>query len=79
MTMKRKSSWRPHRPSDAAELKPLKYLPGDPIVTATGATGRVMYATARGDVFIELSDGRKLCQHQDTLDFAPGFAPTRRR
>jgi hypothetical protein len=77
--MPRKPPWKPHKRSIATEAKPPKFWPGDPVVTATGASGRVMYATARGDVFIELSDGRKLCQHEDTLAWAPGFTPTRRR
>jgi hypothetical protein len=76
---KRKSPWKQHRHSDEATLKAPTFLPGDPVVTATGASGRVMYATARGDVFIELSDGRKLCQHEDTLQWPASFTPTGRR
>jgi hypothetical protein len=79
MTMKRKSPWRPHRPSDAAELKPSRFLPGDPVILDDGTSARVEYARSDGMCCLTLPSGKKEWVHEDVLQFAPGFQPTRRR
>jgi preprotein translocase subunit YajC len=53
-------------------------MPGDPVVTASGETARVMFARSDGTVFLELNDGRKLALHEDAITWAQGFQPTRR-
>ena len=75
---------RPRKPrvfSDAVELKPPTFMPGDPIVALDdGATGRVEFARSDGQVCVvwDHSQRREWC-HEDSLRFAPGVQPRRRQ
>lgn len=74
-----KKKWKPHRHSDEATMREPKFLPRDPVTTAAGESGRVMFSKSDGIVFVELSDGRKAALHEDTLQWPAHFQPVRRR
>lgn len=76
--MKRRP-WKNHRHSDAAALQPPKFWPGDPVMLDDGTSAKVEYARSDGLVCITLPSGRKEWLHEDVLQWAPGFQPTRRR
>jgi hypothetical protein len=81
MSIKRKSPWRPCIPSNEATMQAPKFLAGDPIVSIDdGEPGRVEFA--RHDAMCCVTwdaSGRREWVHEDVLQFAPGFAPVRRR
>ena len=79
MSMRRKSPWRPGRPSNAADMQPPKYLAGDPVRTRDGKQGIVGHLRRDGLVHVAFKDGTHDFIHQDDLSFDTGFAPVRRR
>jgi hypothetical protein len=78
--MKRRR-WKNHRHSDEATMQPPKYWPGDPIVSVDdGTPGRVEYARHDAMVCVMWDhSGKREWLHEAALQFAPGFAPVRRR
>jgi hypothetical protein len=56
------------------------FWPGDPIVDCTDRheTGRVQYARADGMVLIRWHRGETEWVDSASIEFAPGFKPTRR-
>jgi hypothetical protein len=76
-----KKKWKPHVHSDAATLRPPKFLAGDPIVDiGDGTSGRVEFARHDGQVCViwDHSSKREWC-HEDTLAWPASFQPLRRQ
>ena len=71
--------WHKSKPSHAAELKPPRFWPGDPVVLADGTHATVEFGRSDGQCCLMLPSGRHEWVHEDCLQFAPGFAPVRRR
>jgi hypothetical protein len=72
---------RPRLPSNEATLKAPRFLPGDPIISVDdGTPGRIDFSRSDGTCCVTWDDsGKREWVHEDVLNFAPGFAPVRRR
>jgi hypothetical protein len=76
-----KKKWKPHLHSDEATMQAPKYWPGDQVQDASDPDEIAVVEFSRhdGQVCLRWPSGRKEWLHEDVLQFAPGFAPTRRR
>jgi hypothetical protein len=75
--MKRKT--KPYHYVDEAKIRQPRFLPGDPVVLDDGTGATVEYARSDGMCCLTLASGKREWVHEDILQFAPGFAPVRRR
>jgi hypothetical protein len=71
--------WKPHYHSDEAASLPPKYWPGDPVILDDGTSATVEYARRDGMVCVMLPSGKHEWLHEDCVQWAPSFQPTRRR
>jgi hypothetical protein len=74
--------WKPvYRHSDAVDLQPPKFLPGDPVISIDdGTAGKVEYA--RHDAMCCVvwdGSGQREWLHEDLLRWPADFQPVRRR